>query len=70
MLDFDLATLYEIPTKVFNQSVRRNIERFPEDFAFQLSRSELQKWRSQIVASNPSAKMGLRRPRSRSPRKE
>jgi hypothetical protein len=62
MLDFDLATLYEIPTKVFNQSVRRNIERFPEDFAFQLSRSELQKWRSQIVASNPSAKMGLRRP--------
>src|ERR1700723_3795557 len=62
MLDFDLATLYEVPTKVFNQSVRRNIERFPEDFAFQLSRSELQNWRSQIVASNPSAKMGLRRP--------
>jgi phage regulator Rha-like protein len=62
MLDFDLATLYEIPTKVFNQSVRRNIERFPEDFAFQLSRSELQNWRSQIVTSNPSAKMGLRRP--------
>jgi hypothetical protein len=62
MLDFDLARLYEMPTKVFNQAVRRNRERFPEDFAFQLSRPELETWRSQIVTSNPSAKMGLRRP--------
>jgi hypothetical protein len=38
MLDADLASLYEIPTKAFNQAVRRNIERFPEDFAFQLSK--------------------------------
>jgi phage regulator Rha-like protein len=62
MLDFDLARLYEVPTKAFNQAVRRNMERFPEDFAFQLSGSELENWRSQIVTSNPSAKMGLRRP--------
>ncbi len=62
MLDSDLARLYEIPTKAFNQAVRRNLERFPEDFAFQLSKAELEHWRSQIVASNPSAKMGLRRP--------
>ena len=62
MLDFDLARLYEIPTKAFNQAVRRNMERFPEDFAFQLSRPELEHWRPQIVTSNPSARMGLRRP--------
>ena len=62
MMDFDLARLYEIPTKVFNQSVRRNMERFPEDFAFQLSKAELENWRSQIVAANPAAKMALRRP--------
>lgn len=61
MLDYDLARLYEIPTKAFNQAVRRNIERFPEDFAFQLSKAELEHWRSHIVTSNPSAKMGLRR---------
>lgn len=62
MLDRDLAELYEVPTRVLNQAVRRNIERFPEDFAFLLSKSELDNWRSQIVTSNPSAKMGLRRP--------
>jgi phage regulator Rha-like protein len=62
MVDSDLAALYEIPTKAFNQAVRRNKQRFPEDFAFQLSKAELEKWRSQIVTSNPSAKMGLRRP--------
>lgn len=61
-MDSDLARLYEIPTKAFNQAVRRNMERFPEDFAFQLSRAKLENWRSRIVTSNPSAKMGLRRP--------
>jgi hypothetical protein len=61
MLDADLAALYAVPTKALNQAVRRNLERFPEDFAFQLSKSELENWRSQIVTSNPSAKMGLRR---------
>lgn len=40
MLDFDLAELYGVPTKVLNQSVRRNLERFPLDFMFQLNRQE------------------------------
>jgi hypothetical protein len=62
MLDSDLAALYEVPTRALNQAVRRNIERFPEDFAFLLSKDELENWRSQIVTSNSSAKMGLRRP--------
>jgi hypothetical protein len=50
MVDADLARLYEVPTKAFNQAVKRNIERFPEDFAFQLSKAELEQWRSQIQA--------------------
>ena len=62
MLDSDLAALYEVPTRALNQAVRRNLERFPADFAFQLSKDELENWRSQIVTSNPSARMGLRRP--------
>jgi hypothetical protein len=37
MLDSDLAELYGVETKVFNQSIRRNIDRFPQDFMFQLS---------------------------------
>src|SRR5271166_917876 len=49
MLDSDLAALYEVPTRALNQAVRRNIERFPEDFAFLLSKDELENWRSQIV---------------------
>lgn len=49
MLDFDLAALYGVETKVFNQAVKRNINRFPEDFMFQLTAKE---WRmSQIVTS-------------------
>jgi hypothetical protein len=57
-----LAELYAVPTKALNQAVKRNSERFPEDFMFQLSREELEDWRSQIVTSNLSVKMGLRRP--------
>jgi len=60
MLDRDLASLYRVETRVLNQAVRRNIERFPEDFMFQLSKEELENWRSQIVMSN-SEKMGMRR---------
>lgn len=56
------AALYEVPTKALNQAMRRNLGRFPEDFAFQLPREELDQWRSQIVTSNPAARMGLRRP--------
>ena len=37
MLDFDLAALYQVETKVLKQAVRRNIERFPEDFIFEIS---------------------------------
>lgn len=40
MLDFDLADLYEVETKVFNQAVKRNMQRFPDDFMFQLSKKE------------------------------
>ena len=50
MLDFDLAQLYEVPTKALNQAVRRNIQRFPEDFMFELTREEYNEiLRSQIV---------------------
>ena len=59
MLDRDLAELYGVETKVLNQAVKRNIERFPLDFMFQLDKEEFQNWRSQFVTSN-SDKMGLR----------
>lgn len=49
MLDSDLARLYEVETKALNQSVKRNLERFPENFMFQLTKSEWQNLRSQIV---------------------
>ena len=49
MLDKDLAALYEVETKRFNEQVKRNIERFPEDFMFQLTREEFQSLRSQIA---------------------
>ena len=62
LLDMDLAVLYGVDTKVLNQAVRRNLTRFPADFMFQLSKAELENWRSQFVTSNPGAKMGLRRP--------
>jgi hypothetical protein len=52
MLDRDLAELYQVETKVFNQAVKRNENRFPDDFRFQLSAIEYQNLRSQIVASN------------------
>lgn len=56
MLDFDLAEMYEIETRVLNQSVRRNIERFPDDFMFQLTNAEANSLKdrltSQIVISN------------------
>ena len=49
MLDSDLAELYQVETKVFNQAVKRNSERFPDDFMFQLSEEEYESLRSQIV---------------------
>ncbi|MBP9993846.1 MAG: ORF6N domain-containing protein, partial [bacterium] len=52
MLDSDLAVLYGVETKVLNQAVSRNIERFPEDFMFQLTWEECENLRSQIVTSS------------------
>jgi len=52
MLDRDLAELYGVETKVLKQAVRRNIERFPEDFMFELIKSEFENLRSQIVTSS------------------
>lgn len=52
MLDRDLAKLHHVETKVLNQSVKRNIERFPEDFMFKLSKQELDNLRSQFVTSS------------------
>lgn len=49
MLDSDLAGIYQVETKVFNQAIRRNIERFPENFCFQVSAEEWESLRSQIV---------------------
>ena len=53
MLDFHLAELYGVQTKALNQAVKRNLERFPEDFAFQLTPEEDEALRSQIVTSKP-----------------
>ncbi len=61
MVDRDLAALYGVETRVLKQAVKRNPERFPEEFMFQLDNQEFEKWRSQIVMSN-SDKMGLRYP--------
>ena len=58
MLDRDLAELYGVPTKVLNQAVKRNAERFPDDFCFRLTLEEaaaVQRSRSQIVTLNNSA---------------
>lgn len=52
MLDSDLAMLYQVETKVFNQAVNRNIERFPDNFRFQLTKEEFDSLRSQTATSN------------------
>jgi hypothetical protein len=52
LLDFDLAALYSVATKVLNQSVKRNAGRFPQDFMFQLSAEETRSLRSQFVTLN------------------
>ncbi len=53
MLDFDLAELYEVPNKALKQAVRRNMERFPMDFMFELTREEYNVLRSQFVTLEP-----------------
>lgn len=52
MLDSDLAELYEVETKMLKRAVRRNIERFPLDFMFELTKEELENWRYQFGTSN------------------
>jgi len=60
MLDRDLAELYQVETKRLNEQVKRNIERFPQEFMFQLTKNELENWKSQFATSNQEI-MGLRK---------
>lgn len=60
MIDRDLAEIYGVETRALNQAVKRNSERFPSDFMFQLTDIEFQHWKSQIVISN-AVNMGLRK---------
>ena len=55
MLDFDLAELYEVETRVLNQAIKRNIESFPEDFMFRLTKEEWEEMSSQIVMTTSSS---------------
>jgi phage regulator Rha-like protein len=59
MIDRDLAELYGVETKRLKEAVKRNIERFPIDFMFEMTKEEFENWRSQIASSN-SDRMGLR----------
>lgn len=61
MIDRDLAEMYGVTTKVLNQSVNRNLERFPEDFMFKSSLDEAKRLKSQIVTSNVG-RGGIRKP--------
>ena len=58
MLDFELAMLYGVKTSALNQAVKRNMERFPEDFMFQLTKSDFRILKSQIVTSKPIERRG------------
>jgi len=60
MLDRDLARLYGVETKYLKRQIRRNLDRFPSDFMFQLSQEEFENWRCQFGTSNSADKMGLR----------
>ena len=62
MLDFDLAKLYEVETRVLNQAVKRNIDIFPIDFMFQLTKKEVDAMSSQIVMTYP-----IKRPKTALP---
>jgi len=60
MIDCDLVEMYGVETRTLNQAVKRNFERFPNDFMFHLTELKFQNWKSQIVISN-SNNMGLRK---------
>jgi phage regulator Rha-like protein len=55
MLDFDIAELYEVETRVLNQAIKRNIESFPEDFMFRLTKKEWETMSSQFVTTSSSS---------------
>lgn len=59
LLDRNLAELYGVETKRLKEAVRRNIERFPSDFMFEMNDKEFRNWRTQFATSN-SQKMGIR----------
>jgi len=61
MLDFDLAAMYEVETRVLNQAVKRNSDRFPADFIFQLTKSEWDFLMSQIVISKTETRGGTQK---------
>lgn len=61
MLDKDLAKLYGVETKALNQAVKRNLERFPSDFMFRMSKDEFEIWKCQFGTSNSSFTMGVRK---------
>lgn len=60
MIDRDLAKMYGVETRRLNEQVKRNIDRFPDEFMFQLSKEEMNNWKSQIATSNKEI-MGLRK---------
>lgn len=62
MLDFDLAVLYEVETRVLNQAIKRNIGSFPEDFMFRLTGNEWNMMSSQIVMTYPKKRPGIALP--------
>ena len=59
MLDMDLAKLYEVETRVLKQAVRRNMERFPEDFMFELTEDEIHNLTSHFVISRFCTRLQL-----------
>ena len=59
MLDFDLAALYEVPTKALNQAVKRNIKRFPKDFMFRLTLAEWNRIQTQVFSNQDDHKESL-----------
>lgn len=59
VLDSDLAALYQVSTKVFNQTIQRNAKRFPPGFAFQITREEFANLKSQIVTSSSGPMPGI-----------
>lgn len=61
MLDRDLAELYGVATKALKQAVKRKMDRFPDDFMFEMTAAEFKNWRSQFVTSKDDM-MGLRHP--------